>query len=445
PLAIREVIQAPGNPESMARLLAQLASCRGAVAEAHGHLDESGVSTDLAFRMDLLEIKLGRIQTLLDYHRGQKPGLQLAAEMVEGSAKQHRLLPLLQASLRRLALKVVEHTGHTGEHYLVRDSREYWVMARAAAGGGALTAFTTLLKFILGGLGLAPGLYGLAGTVNYAGSFITMQFLHFSLASKQPAATAAALSATLERSDGMEQEVDLIATITRGQVVATLGNLLLAVPMALVVDGCWRVATGHSFLNQETAMQTLESLHPFRSWTPLFASITGVILWMGSLAGGWASNWSAFRGLPEAVAQSLRFHRLFGIRRAESLGKALDTHFPGVVACLALGLLLAFVPVISDFVGLPVEVRHVTLSAASAAFAMGSGLGTGAIPWVALFWAMVGVLFIGFLNFSVSFALSLRLAIQARNLPAGGRRELLKALLTVFIHNPGRFLLPPKK
>ncbi len=445
PLAIREVIQAPDNPESLARLLAQLTSCRGAVAAAHGHLDESGVSTDLAFRMDLLGTKLGRIQTLLDYYRGQKPGLQLAAEMVEGSAKQHRLLPLLQASLRRLALKVVEHTGHTGEHYLVRDSREYWVMARAAAGGGALTAFTTLLKFILGGLGLAPGLYGLAATANYAGSFITMQFLHFSLASKQPAATAAALSATLERSDGMEQEVDLIATITRGQVVATLGNLLLTIPVALAVDGCWRMATGHSFLPLDKATQTLESLHPLRSWTLLFAAITGAILWLSSLAGGWASNWSAYRGLPEAVAQSPRFHRLFGVPRAAELGKGLDTHFPGIVACLTLGLLLAFVPMASDFVGLSVEVRHVTLSAASAAFAMGSGMAAGAVPWVALLWAMAGVLLIGFLNFSVSFALSLRLAIQARNLAPGGRRELLKALLRAFLHNPGRFLLPPQK
>jgi site-specific recombinase len=423
----------------------RIAACRMTLAEAHGRLEESGVSTDLVFRMDLLEAKLDRIQALLVLPAEPHAEPGLAVELVAGAARQRRLRPLLRAGLRRLSRKVVEHTGETGEHYLVRDRQEFWGMARAAAGGGALTALTALLKFLLTGLAVAPGLQGMGAALNYAGSFIAMQFLHFSLASKQPAATAAALSAVLERSDGMEQEVDLIAAITRGQVAATLGNLLLVVPAALLVDGLWQLSTGHAFLHADKALKTLESLHPFRSWTLPFAALTGVMLWLGSLAGGWTSNWSTYRALPEAVAQSRRFRTLLGPRGAEAFGRALDAHLPGIVTCLALGLLLGFMPMLFAFAGLPLDVRHVTLSAAAAAFAAGPGIASGAVPWAALAWASLGVLLIGVLNFGVSFALSLRLALQARDLEVGGRRELLRALVWALLHRPGLFLLPPAR
>ena len=291
---------------------------------------------------------------------------------------------------------------------------------------------------------MAPGLGGMSLAANYAGSFIAMQFFHLSLASKQPAATAAALSAVLERSDGMDDEVELIATITRGQVMATLGNLLLTVPAALLIDGLWRFASGHSFLSAEKAVKTLEGLHPLQSWTIPFAALTGVMLWVGSLAGGWASNWSDYRALPEAVARSRRFQRILGVARAAALGRGLRTHLPGIVACLALGLMLGFMPMAFAFAGLPLDVRHVTLSAASAAFAAGPGIAAGAVPWAALGWAAVGVIVIGILNFGVSFALSLRLAIQARGMESGGRRELMVALFQAFLRRPARFFMPTK-
>lgn len=106
--------------------------------------------------------------------------------------------------------------------------------------------------------------------------------------------------------------------------------------------------------------------------------------------------------------------------------------------------MLGFMPMAFAFAGLPLDVRHVTLSAASAAFAAGPGIAAGAVPWAALAWAAVGVMVIGFLNFGVSFALSLRLAIQARGLESGGRRELMVALCQAFLRHPARFLMPTK-
>lgn len=412
-----------------------LGRCREVLAQAHEHLEGSGVSTALVFHLDLLEAELGRIRHLVEPGGDAAP---LAVELIEGIASRHHLKPLLKTGLRRLARKVVEHTGAAGEHYLARSPEELRQMGRAAAGGGALTALTAALKVAIAHLALAPGLVGIGLAVNYAGSFILMHFLHLILASKQPAATAATLAAVLESPDEGD-EIELVAAASRGQAAATLGNILLAIPAALAFNALWRLLSGHAFVGSAKAALLLGELHPFRSWTILFAAFTGVLLWMGSLAGGWASNWSAYRDLPEAVAHSPRLRRLLGRGGARRFGDWIGRHFASLVNCTALGILLGFLPVLLAFTGIPLEVRHVTLSAASAALALGPGLASGQVPWAAAAWALLGVAFIGLMNFGVSFALSLRLALRARGL-AGSGRALSGRIWRAFWARPSRFL-----
>jgi hypothetical protein len=45
-----------------------------------------------------------------------------------------------------IARKMVERTGHSGEHYIAHDRKEYWHMWAAAIGGGLLTVITAALK-----------------------------------------------------------------------------------------------------------------------------------------------------------------------------------------------------------------------------------------------------------------------------------------------------------
>src|SRR5258708_29495428 len=71
-------------------------------------------------------------------------------------------------------------------------------MATKAAGGGFVMAFTTLLKFALYALGLSAFWGGLAAGINYSISFVLIQLLHFTVATKQPAMTAPAMAAKLK-------------------------------------------------------------------------------------------------------------------------------------------------------------------------------------------------------------------------------------------------------
>jgi len=444
PHTVRERGERPGDPEMCLAWEHCRAECARALDQAHDRIEERGVSTDLVFRLELLKAQLDRIAQLLLFVSGDGDGVAFTAELVRGSASQHGLRPLLRTTVKRLTRKMVEHTGDTGEHYIARDRREWWAMAWSAAGGGMLTAGTALLKYGFSALPLAPLLLGLSLASNYAASFFIMQLLGFSLASKQPAMTAAALARALEGGEDQAREIELVAAITRTQVIATVGNVCAAIPTALAVSALWIWLSGHGPLGEDTAMHSLHANHPFHGWTLVFAAATGVLLWLSSLAAGWAANWSAYRRLPEALAQSHRIRALLGTQRASALGDFVHRHISGLVGYLALGGLLIFVPLAFAFAGIHLEVRHVTLQAAALALASASLWAQGTLPWVDLAWGLVGVALIGTLNFTVSFAQALWTALRARDLSGRTSRSLWWAILKAFNRQPGRFLLPPK-
>jgi site-specific recombinase len=423
---------------------ALLIDLRADLARIHDGMGQRGVSADLVYRLELLEAQLLRMERLGHQLAGAPAGAALAAEVVRGAAAQRRLGPVLRSGARRVAREVVEHTGRTGEHYLAQTAGEYRTMLWAACGGGAITVATALVKILLGAAPLAPGPLGIAFALNYAVSFVLMQFLHFPLASKQPAMTAAALAAALEREDGIAAEIDLTAAICRGQAAATLGNLLAALPVAFLVDALLVLVTGHNLAGDEKAAHLVDELHPFASWTIPFAALTGVFLWLASLATGLAANWSTYRRLPEAVGRSPLLLRLLGPGRSRAISGLLAEHFPGVFGYIVLGLLLGFMPRLLAFAGLPLDVRHVTLSAASLGFGTSRLLWTGAWNGGALAWGMAGIAVIGLFNFGVSFAFSLRLAVQARGLDGRAQRRLLAALGRAVLASPGRFLWPTR-
>ena len=70
-----------------------------------------------------------------------------------------------------------------------------------------------------------------------------------------------------------------------------------------------------------------------------------------------------------------------------------------------LGLLLGLLPFISICVGVPVEVRHITLASASLTYSVSALAWSHQLPWEEIGWAMTGLVATGILNFGVSFLL----------------------------------------
>lgn len=415
--------------------------CLQMIEACHKALDKRGASAAVTFRLHLLASQIARIDTLLQILSGKPSGRHLVMEIVRGFSHQRGIVKLISAATRRVSQQVVEQAGRAGEHYIAHDRAKWFRMGIGGLGAGAITAFTAWFKYGITAGKLAPLIVGVAHAINYSSSFILMQLLGFPLASKMPAMTGVALAGGLGR-ENSEDRVAVAASIVRTQVNVTLANVVATVAVAFAVSRIFILVTGHTYLDAETAAHRLRSFHPLLSLTIPFAAATGVMLWISSLVTGWTANWMAFRGLTSAIRQSFRLRRRFSTEQIDRIADFVGHHLPGITGYLALGFLLGFLPVLCQLAGIPLEVRHVTLGAASVTYDMDSLLRNGALNTAEAIWAFLGVACIGALNLSAAFACGFIVALRARPEGSHGARHFAATLASELIRNPRRFLLP---
>jgi site-specific recombinase len=106
----------------------------------------------------------------------------LLGVLMRGRLDDLSLSTLLRENLNLIARKMVERTGHSGEHYIAHNRPEYKHMWLAALGGGLLTVLTAAIKVRVNDSHVSPFLHGFAAGTNYAVSFIFLQILGLVLA-----------------------------------------------------------------------------------------------------------------------------------------------------------------------------------------------------------------------------------------------------------------------
>jgi site-specific recombinase len=446
PRAGDQVLLHLGQPDCLEPALAvwrdAVAGCREELRAVLATLEETGISLDVVYEIEVIEHALRRLELLTLVLQSRMTDVrQLIVVLAQARLSDRSLRDLAYNNLHLLARKLVERAGRTGEHYITSTRRQYWQMLGSAAGGGVVTLFTAALKLQITALHLPLFVEGLLAGANYSVSFLLIQLLGFTLATKQPSMTAATLAGAIHDGVGRERLAELIdqaACIVRSQLCAALGNVTTVAAAAVAFDNLERWRTGHAFLGREKAAAVLASLHPLHSGTIWYAAVTGVILWVSSLAGGWVENFAVYRRIPQAIAEH-RLGRLLGRRLMRWLSRFFARNISGYAGSVALGFMLGMTPPLGAFLGLPLDVRHVTLSTGSLALALASFDFVSA-PTAA---AIAGIACIFAVNLSVSFALALTVALRARRVPRRDRWALFSAILRRFLRRPGQFLLPP--
>lgn len=448
-------------------LRALLDACQQAALSVTAHLEDYGVSVDLVFQVDQLIRRARRLDELLTCVLSPHPARDLAqmfAGLVRVSQESRSVRGLLASHYSLLARKVAERSAERGEHYITRDRDEWHRMLGAAAGGGAVLSVTTLLKFALAGLGLSAFWSGLAVGLNYAASFVLIQLMHFTVATKQPAMTAPAMahklsgvSASLvEASRGVAPDaaqraaddaelrgfVDEVAHLIRSQLAGILGNLALVVPGVLVAQLLWRLTFGTPLVGDAAAAHTVESLGRFGP-TVLYAAFTGVLLFASSLIAGWVENWFVWHRLDSALAWNPRVVARVGPARAQRWAAWWRRNVSALASNASLGLMLGLVPPVAAFFGLPLDVRHVTLSTGQLAAALGAE-GPALLATAAFWWCAAGIAATGALNLAVSFALAFKVALRSRGIRTAGRGRIYAAIRRRMWREPGTFFMPPR-
>lgn len=434
-----------------------IAVCQAQTDRIYAHLDEHGVSVSLVYRVERMRAQLTRMALLTDLRsmiynssNGSQPAVHgagqvqaLLGDLIAAHHQRSSVRGLIQRSFSLLARKMVERNADHGEHYIARDGKEYRAMLQAAGRGGVITAFTVLGKSMVTALGAARFFEGVFASLNYAVSFMAISAVGGVLATKQPAVTAPVLASKMGQLDtveGLRALLTEIAQLLRSQAAAVFGNLMGVIPVMLLISGVILFSSGAPMMTTEHAQASLHSLSLIGP-TPLFAAFTGILLWLSSLASGFADNWFALRRLREALAHQRRLVYVLGAMRAERWAGWLDRNVAQIAGNLSLGLLLGMTPVLAQFFGLPLDVRHVTLATGSLT-AAASSLGWQVLATPQFWLAVAGIASIGLLNVGVSFACALTLALRARDVPARIRRLVFRAVLRRFSASPRSFLFP---
>jgi site-specific recombinase len=428
------------HPEDFHLWEQQRAACEDQLQTVNQSLADRGSSANLIFRVRLLRSLLGRIQQVISLERPDSDARKLAVTVVHGFASQRHIRGVLSASARRLARSVVERTGRAGKHYIAKDTQQWGVMGLGAVLAGVITSFTALFKYSLSAMIHAPMLLAVAHSVNYVVSFLLMQAGGFLLASKMPAVTAATLVDAME--DPAKDHMASLQAISKTQFIVTISNLIGTIPASIAVDRLYNAVRGHPFLPEPAAEHGIRMLFPQASLTILFAITTGVFLWLSSLATGWTANYLALHRMGSAISNSLRIRHKLGPARAEKLANWVKHHAPGSVGYIILGFLLGAVPIMFELFGIPLEVRHVTLAAASLGYALDASLLHGQLHWQDALLAFSGIALVGILNIVTSFVLSFLLAIRARNIGEVQSRRFLREVGQELLAHPFSFLLP---
>lgn len=429
-----------------------IAVCQAQTDRIYAHLDEYGVSIGLVYRIERMRAQLVRMGHLIDL-RSAEHGTQgaghmqaLLADLVDAHHHRSSVRGLVRRSFSLLARKMVERNADHGEHYIARDRGEYRAMVKAACLGGVVTAVTVLGKFALSGAGLAHFFEGMFASLNYVASFLVISAIGGTLATKQPAVTAPALAAkmqSLDTVDGLRALLQETVYLLRSQAAAVFGNLTAVIPAMLAISLAILMLSGAPMMPADKASATLSSLS-IVGVTPLFAAFTGILLWISSLFAGFADNWFALRQLREGLGHHRRLVHALGAARAQRWAAWLENHLAGIVGNVSLGILLGMTPAVAQFFGLPLDVRHVTLST-GALTAAASSLGWSVFALPEFWLALCGIGLIGLLNVGVAFSCALALALRARDVPRRVRRVVFRSVLRRFAASPRSFLLPEKQ
>jgi site-specific recombinase len=344
-----------------------------------------------------------------------------------------------------IARKVVERTGKTGEHYIANSRREYRDLWKASLGGGLLTVVTAAIKMRIVEAHFPPFVEGMAAGTNYAVSFVVLQRFHLALATKQPSVTAATFAGIVRTTRGrarLEKLTEFISRITRSQLASAAGNLLAVCLGCVAFAKLWALIFSRPYLDIPSAEHVYETLDPLASGTMIYAALTGVILWIAALAGGWFENFATFNHLPRAIAQHPLGRRV-GRQRMQRLADRVDANLSSWTTSIVLGYMLGFVPAMGSFFGVPLDVRHVTLSTGTLALAAASfGRNWLYRGWFA--YTVLGIAVTFVLNLGVSFSIAAAVAMKAYGVSRRDQLRLMKHTAITFLRSPRNFLIPPE-
>jgi site-specific recombinase len=445
--------QAGDAVASPKELLRRLANAQADVEALREAAPTHGTSLALLHSLHAAHQTLERMRQLVliraaaDLDERSQRAAALFVELVAAQRTEHSLRHVFAQVADDVSQRITEHASQTGEHYVTDDRPQWLAMLRAAAGAGALVALMALLKIFIVRAHFAPLWQYLAICLNYGLGFVLIHLLHFTVATKQPAMTATLLAARLDQEEatpaGAARLADLVVRMVRTQVVAIVGNVALAAPTALVLFFAV-FALGHvAPVTDDKARALLAELRPWQGWALLHAAIAGGCLFVAGVISGYYDNLCVFGRVGERLSRHPVLLRLLKPARAVRLACYIENNLGALLGNLAFGFLLGGAGLVGFLTGLPIDIRHVAFASANSAYALGALASHSAPIEGAIAMAVLGVVLVGIVNVTVSFALAFATAFRARHVRYERARLVMRLVLRRLVRRPWDFVWPP--
>ena len=428
-----------------------LQQCLDFVDKAFKNASKFGISSKINQSLLKIRQQLKRIQDIIpilvvdneeDVLTNSK---NLVSNTLKYNSHRNNIRELIDDSTRLISHLITSHTAETGTHYIATSPKEYLKMFWKASGGGIIVGFLCIFKMMMSYSHGSEFSHAVLYSLNYAFGFIIIYLLGFTLATKQPAMTAATMAKVLSDESSSEKNykefANLVAKLSRTQFIAFVGNVLWSFPVALAI-----IYGMDWFLDKNFAVakadKLLKDLNPIESKAILHACIAGFFLFISGIISGNISNSSIFNQVPERISQSPFLNQVIGAKNSKKLSDFYTKHWAGIISNFWFGIFLGVIAPLGVFLGLDLDIRHITFSAGNFALALyGKGFDIDTYTFVI---SLVTIFLIGAFNFIVSFGLSMLLAFRSRKVNFGELTIIYKSILKYFIKNPLRFFIPLK-
>ena len=444
----------PEQAVNSAPLLVMLEQCEDIVTTIRKRIYKTGISIHLTNMMLRLDQSLERIRILTelvtdDNDKRDHAIIDLIQTLIQTANRRYSIGYLIDNSTKLLSRKVTENASRVGANYISTDKSGYRKMFKKASIGGFIIAFMATLKILAYHLALAPMGRAFINSMIYGLGFVFIYVVHGSVATKQPAMTAAAIASTISDSSGKKSHQltklsELIVDILRTQFIAIMGNVMLAIPVALAISFAWLQYTGAPMIDTNKAAHLLHDLDPFRSLALPHAAIAGVYLFLSGLIAGYYDNLAVYN----QIGARIRRHRLLRWMLPKSwlqrLGDFVEANLGAIMGNFLFGVFLGSTATVGYLFGLPIDIRHIAFASANLAQGL-FNISASEVNWPLILISILGVALIGVVNLMVSFSLVLFVALRSKEVRFFEWGRLVKLIISHLSSHPSDFFWPRDK
>jgi site-specific recombinase len=290
--------------------------------------DEFGTSLHLAYLLQRAQQHISRIRLLLNlFATKQKTNKiltisQLVTELVKAEKTKNRVRKFIEVNTNLLAHRIVTHTSEKGEHYIGFSKKENVKLFKSAMGGCLVVVLLVYIKHFIHHLHAPLFIEGFLFGLNYSAGFVFMYLAHLTLATKQPAMTAAFIADSIDGGNNFGSKPWMMfKQVIRSQFVSLIGNLVIVLPLCFLSAWFINYYFHHSVFNFTEAKTQMYSNHPLYSASLIYATITGVFLSLSGIVIGYFDNKVVYSEIAQRIIKHPKLIHKYSLEKRKKIHK----------------------------------------------------------------------------------------------------------------------------